>query len=86
MEALTLAASCYDFLPKFLKTEAPARTEKLSTDIAEILARVRDDSRFTGLFEEPGQQNYGRIFKEYDYLVLEYLNQLDLGEIGKSLS
>ncbi|KZF23838.1 hypothetical protein L228DRAFT_246686 [Xylona heveae TC161] len=81
MEALSLTATNYNFLHKYLdkassystnpSLSSPGATHT-STSPLEILERVRADKRFDGLFESRGSNNIQTLFDEREAAVLEY--------------
>ncbi|KAF8460417.1 hypothetical protein BDZ91DRAFT_739290 [Kalaharituber pfeilii] len=82
MEALTLAATCYDFLTKYTNSQIYPATETSTKNPMAILNRVREDIRFDGLCEAPGQHNRSILFKDREGLIVEYCNQLDINGIA----
>ncbi|KAH8675893.1 hypothetical protein BX600DRAFT_508091 [Xylariales sp. PMI_506] len=75
MEALGMAAVQYNFLHKYLDDPSYTRPSSLkSTSPLELLHRIASDSRFDGLFDEPGSGNIEPLFGEHEDLVLEYWN------------
>lgn len=76
MEALGLAATCYNDIHKYLddplysKIEAPYH----STSPLEILERVRTDKRFNGVFATPGDDNLSKVFHDCEAALLDHWN------------
>ncbi|OAP61979.1 hypothetical protein AYL99_04182 [Fonsecaea erecta] len=68
MEALGLAATCYDQkLAQLLETAAaPANplTPSSTNDLFEVFARVHGDSRLDGVFTHPGGENLTRLLSD----------------------
>lgn len=86
MEALTMAASCDNFLRKYVESEIPSPTDKSTSDPLELLRRVREDSRFDGIYHGPGPQDYKEIFRQREQLFVEYFDLLDMEKIGEKIS
>jgi hypothetical protein len=79
MEALGLAATCYNFLHKYL--DDPSYTQQLdqsSKSPLELLDKLNQDTRFDGLFDRPGSLDMERLFNEKEAEVLEYWNSWSL--------
>lgn len=79
LEALAMAATQYNFMHKYLDdpkyTRPPPKGGFSSTSPLDILAKIRSDSRFDGLFDEhKGSGNLNILFDEHENLVLEYWN------------
>lgn len=83
MEALTLAATCNDFLREYVESDIPPPTDKSTTDPLELLRRVREDSRFDGICDKPGPQGYKEIFKQKEQVFVEYLDLWDVEKNGE---
>lgn len=84
MEALGLAATCYNFMHKYIDEPAysrPAYTR--STSLLEILERVRKDARFDNVFDDPESGDLEILFKKREDLVLEYWNSWETPEPTK---
>lgn len=65
MEALGLAATCYDAKLAKLATQPPSKhIENATSDLFEIFQRVHDDARFDGLFTIPGGNNLSRLLDD----------------------
>lgn len=85
MEALGLAATCYNDWHKYLddpsysKRSAPYK----SSSPLEILNRINQDERFDGLFDNPGGDNLEDIFKDHEDVLLEYWNAWEIAEPTK---
>jgi hypothetical protein len=72
VEALGLCAANYDFLHKYLDNPPSNLTSNSNPSILIILADVKADSRFDGLFTHPGSDNIELLFEKHEYAVLEY--------------
>jgi len=85
MEALVLAATNYDFLHDYIDNDPGVQTAKepLASPL-EILAQIRADSRFDGLFDLPGANNISRLFELRENEVLEYYHKLPIREVAAS--
>lgn len=85
IEALSMAATQYNFMHKYLDdpayTRPPPKGAFSSTSPMEILDKIRGDSRFNGLFDEyQGSGNIEILFDKHEDLVLEYWNAWRVGE------
>ncbi|KAF7588849.1 hypothetical protein BBP40_005096 [Aspergillus hancockii] len=76
MEALTLAATCYGKMNKYLDDPSYSQAESSysSTSPLEILEKVRADKRFNGLFGTPGDNNIDIILREHEPALLDHWN------------
>lgn len=83
MEALTLAATCHDYLHKYVDMEVQLPTTKSTSDPLVILQRVCEDPRFDGICNNPGVHNGPALFQQREDVILEYYNQLDLDKSGR---
>lgn len=75
MEALSMTASAYNFLHKYL--DQPNYTTPSiysNSSPLEILHKVSSDTRFDGLFSSPGYQNVDILFNSHESLILEHWN------------
>ncbi|KAH8149563.1 uncharacterized protein LAJ45_06192 [Morchella importuna] len=98
MEALTLAATNYNFLHTyidrdfpttgFVPTQTPAAQELCSkahtTDPLAVLDSVRTDTRFDNLFSSPGSVNIEKLFAERESAVLEHYYSLDTADLART--
>ena len=84
MEALSLSATCYDFLHKYIDESAytKASAERTTSPLT-ILERVSNDTRFDGIFDGPGAGDIEALFKQHEELVLEYWNAWETPEPKK---
>ncbi|KAF8476867.1 hypothetical protein BDZ91DRAFT_687805 [Kalaharituber pfeilii] len=82
MEALTMAATSYDFLSKYTNSQIHPATDTSSTNPLDILNRVREDIRFDGLCDAPGQHNQSILFKDREDVIVDYCNQLNINGIA----
>lgn len=85
IEALCMATIEYNFLHKYLDdatyTRPPPKGGFSSTSPLEILEKIRNDSRFDGLFDEhKGSGNIEVLFDQHEDLVLEYWNAWRVGD------
>lgn len=65
MEALGLAATCYDAQIASLSTQTPPKhIDDATPDLFEIFDRVRGDRRFDGLFTVPGGDNLSNLLSD----------------------
>jgi hypothetical protein len=75
MEALGLAATNYNYLHKYLDNpeKYPSPTPStISPSPLELFQKMHSDSRFDGLFTEPGSGNLTKLFENHEPLILEY--------------
>ena len=74
MEALGLATTCYNFLHKYLDDPSYTKASTYSTSLPlDILARIREDKRFDGLYDHVGN-DLGPLFQQHEEAVLEHWN------------
>lgn len=76
MEALCLAASCYDFLADFLIKDPPPPSADSSTSPLKIIYQVRNESAFDGDYK-PSDQNW-HIVHDHMEAFQKYFNMLDI--------
>ncbi|KAK2037277.1 hypothetical protein LZ31DRAFT_481623 [Colletotrichum somersetense] len=75
IEALTLAATQYNFFHKYLDDKSYARPSPFSSKSTfELIDKLAADSRLDGLFKEPALENLDVLFAKHENLVLEYWN------------
>lgn len=76
MEALGLAATCYNDIHKYLDDPVYSQAEASyrSTSPMEILNKVRKDKRFNGLFGTPGDHNLEILFRTREAALLNHWN------------
>ncbi|KAL1961795.1 hypothetical protein VTN77DRAFT_1045 [Rasamsonia byssochlamydoides] len=76
MEALALAATCYNDIHKYLDDPSYSQAEPSyrSSSPLEILEKVRTDMRFNGLFATPGDHNLETLFREREAALLNHWN------------
>ena len=76
MEALGLAATCYNDWHKYLDDEKYSNlpTSYTSSSPLEILARITGDKRLDGIFDSFGGDNLSTLFQEHEGLLLEHWN------------
>lgn len=79
VEALSLAATCYNFLHKYIDDSAYSRpVSKMSKSPLEILERVHNDSRFDNVCDGPGSDKMETLFQQKESLILDYWNSWDI--------
>ncbi|KAH0564938.1 hypothetical protein GP486_001677 [Trichoglossum hirsutum] len=81
VEALGLCATDYDLLHKYLDNPPPNLTSNSSPSILVILASVRADSRFDGLFKHQGSGNIELLFEKQEHAVLEHWKSWEIEEL-----
>ncbi|KAL1859832.1 hypothetical protein VTK73DRAFT_7433 [Phialemonium thermophilum] len=75
IEALALAATQYNFLHKYIDDPSYTQPSPIGhASPAELLDKLSADSRFDGLFTEPGFKNIQPAFERHEALLLEYWN------------
>ncbi|KAI4286699.1 MAG: hypothetical protein L6R35_004047 [Caloplaca aegaea] len=75
MEALSMAASSYDHLHKYLDDPSYTKPPPNKTQSPlEILSRLQQDTRFDGLFAHQGSVDLALLFGKHEAEVLEYWN------------
>lgn len=75
MEALGLAATCYNYLHKYSDDPSYTKpTENPTTSIFEVLRRIDADKRLDGIFEHKNGSNSSYLFEHHESLVLEHWN------------
>lgn len=75
MEALAMAAVCYDDLHKYLDNDSYTRESTYSTTSPlEILHKIAEDKRLDGLFEGPDVGKIGWLLENHEDVVLEHWN------------
>ncbi|KAL9030567.1 MAG: hypothetical protein Q9196_001328 [Gyalolechia fulgens] len=84
MESLTMAASSYNYMHKYLDNPSYTKPSATSTHSPfEILCRVQNDSRFDGLFTHQGFDNLEPLFEKREDDVLEYWNSWQISDPTK---
>ena len=79
MEALGLAATCYNFMHKYIDEPLYSKpSKKKSASLLEILELVRKDDRFDGIFDGPGSEDMKTLFDRQEEAVLEYWNSWEI--------
>ena len=80
MEALTLAATCYSDIHKYIDDPSYSLAEPSyhSDSPLDILKRVESDRRFDGLFGTPGDNNLEVVFREREAALLDHWNAWDI--------
>lgn len=74
MEALGLAATCYNFLHKYLDDSSYTKASTYSTaSPLDILGRTQEDKRFDGLYDHLGNDLHP-LFEKREDVVLEHWN------------
>lgn len=76
MEALGLAATCYNDKHKYLDDPVHSQIEASyhTTSLFEILNRVRSDKQLDGLFATPGDHNLDTLFRTREAVLLNHWN------------
>lgn len=75
MEALGLAATCYNGLHKYLDESSYTKESTYSTTSPlDILHKISEDKRFDGLFEGPDVGKISWLLEHHENLVLEHWN------------
>ncbi|KAL9586291.1 MAG: hypothetical protein Q9212_001009 [Teloschistes hypoglaucus] len=81
MEALSMAASSYNFLHRYLDDPSYSKPTSNSTQSPlEILCRVRTDKRFDGLFTHKGAEHIGPLFEQRESALLEHWNSWHIAD------
>ncbi|KAI0394759.1 hypothetical protein F5Y17DRAFT_426731 [Xylariaceae sp. FL0594] len=84
MEALAMATTQHSFLHKYLDDPFYTRPSPFkSSNPYELLERMANDERVTGLFESPGYKNLRVLFEDHEDIVLEYWNAWSLDDPKK---
>jgi hypothetical protein len=89
MEALGLAATCYDTQIADLSTRPPPKhIENPTSDLFEIFNHVQNDSRFDKLFTVPGGDNLSNLLADPKLvdILLSYLHSWTITEPTKQFS
>jgi hypothetical protein len=75
MEALAMAATCYNFLHNYLDETLYTRSSTYSTSSPlEILSKVALDSRFDKIFDHEGKDRMEVLFHDHEAILLEHWN------------
>lgn len=75
MEALTLAATQYNFFHKYIDDQSYTKPSPLrSNSPLELLDKLANDRRFDGIPKEPGFANLEPLFEKHEDLMMEYWN------------
>ena len=82
---MVLATTNYDFLHQYIdadfsdgaSTVAPPGA-KSPRQLVELMEEIRADTRFDGIFENPGPSNIGPLFELRQDVVLHYYHQLSV--------
>ncbi|ORY66296.1 uncharacterized protein BCR38DRAFT_456883 [Pseudomassariella vexata] len=81
IEGLGLAATQYNFFHKYLDDPSYTKPSSFkSTNPLELFGKIATDSRFDGLFKEPGFTNIEPLFEKHEELVMEYWNAWTLDD------
>lgn len=86
MEALALTATQYNFFHKYIDDPSytqPAEPELKSSSPLHILNIMNNDKRLGQMFKEPGFDNLGTLFEDYEDIVMEYWNAWSLDDPKK---
>ncbi|KAI9662138.1 MAG: hypothetical protein M1831_002834 [Alyxoria varia] len=85
LEALALTACFYNDLHKYLDDPSYTRPPTFkSKNLLEILAKVRSDDRFDGLFVQKGEENIDTVLEQREDALIDYWNAWDLGSNPKA--
>lgn len=76
MEALGLAATCYNKMHKYHDNPVLSQAEASyhSTSLFEIIEKVRSDKKLDRLFAAPGDHNIEKLFESHEALLLDHWN------------
>lgn len=76
MEALSLAAVCYNSIHNYLDDPVPAQIEASyhTTSVFEIFDKVRSDTQLDGIFVTPGDHNIEKLFNSREGVLLNHWN------------
>lgn len=76
MEALGLAATCYNDLHNYLDDPVPSQIEASyhTPSLFEAIDRVRNDKQLDGLFATPGDHNIDKLFEQREAVLLNHWN------------
>lgn len=76
MEALGLAATCYNNIHNYLDDPVPSKIEASyhTTSVFEIFEKVRTDNQLDGLFVTPGDHNIEKLFSTREGVLLNHWN------------
>lgn len=76
MEALGLAATCYNNIHNYLDDPVPNKIEASyhSTSVFEIFDKVRSDKQLDGLFVTPGDHNIEKVFSDREGVLMNHWN------------
>jgi hypothetical protein len=86
MEALSLIASSYNYLHKYLDDESYTRpSPNPSTSPLELLQRLSNDDRFEGLLTEQACDDCDALYEKikFEPLIMEYWNAWTIGDPKK---
>ncbi|KAL8967952.1 MAG: hypothetical protein Q9197_005142 [Variospora fuerteventurae] len=84
MEALSMTASSYDHLHKYLDDPSYTKPPPNKTQSPlEILSRLQQDTRFDGLFAHQGSVDLALLFGKHEAEVLEYWNAWHIADPTK---
>ena len=76
MDALGLAAVCYDKIHTYIDDPVPSQIEASyhTSSIFEILEKVRSDQKLNDLFATPGNHNIEKLFECREAVLLDHWN------------
>lgn len=81
MEALAMAASCYDYIHEYIDDSSNQLDQQSSLDnndqtasVLDLIHKIRNDTRLDGLFTSPGFSNVSVLFSDHSALLREYLH------------
>ncbi|CAI4216381.1 unnamed protein product [Parascedosporium putredinis] len=79
IEALTMSAVQLNYFHKYLDNPSYTQPSSFSTySLAELLEKVRADSRFKDLFPTRRLENIDQLFENHESLVMEYWNAWEI--------
>lgn len=84
-EALSLGCTEYDYTHKFLDSPPPDNSTYKTQQLADVIARIQEDSRFDGYSEHPGFANIFVLWAKYEPEVLEHWNALVVDDVPGQL-
>ena len=84
-EALSLGATEYDFLHRYIDQRVPNNSTYKTTSLAEILIKVQQDKRFDEFFDVPGFQNIYAAVGWGEKFILEHFNALEMEDPVRTL-
>lgn len=84
IEALAMAASCYNFLHKYIDDTSYTKPSTYSTTSPlEILHKIHEDTHFDGVLEHKGADNIEYLFDNHEARILEHWNAWTITDPNK---